>query len=84
MHMKKDCHHREANSTKKDVVSFMADANVAEKRPRRILFKLDSECSDHLICEKAVFIVLKKVTTHVEIKKKEKPCLRNRSAKSMR
>lgn len=45
--MKKDCRQREANSAKKVVVSFMADANVSKKRPERIVFKLDSWCTDH-------------------------------------
>lgn len=47
-HMKKDCRQREANSAKKDAVCFMADANVAEKRPGRVMFKLDSGCSDRV------------------------------------
>lgn len=66
--MMKDCRQREATSAKKDAVSFMVDANVAEKRSGRVLFVIDSGCSDDLIGEKTVFFLLEKMTNRVEIK----------------
>lgn len=50
-HMAKDCRQREANSAKKDAVSFMAKADA---------FKLDSGCSGHLVGEKTTFVVLER------------------------
>nr|XP_029723648.1 uncharacterized protein LOC115264232 [Aedes albopictus] len=65
--MKRDCNQREAGSARMGAVSFMADANVERNRPRRVVFKLDSGCSDHVVCDKTVFAILKKMTSEVDI-----------------
>lgn len=73
-HMKKDCrqkNHSEANAaagSKSKAVSFMAGrARDSRRRDGRLVFKLDSGSSDHLVNDADVFSTLNKLSSPVII-----------------